>query len=97
MRIIAFKTLREFWDKHPDAEQWLRSWYHDAKHANWKTPNDIKQVYATASIIAENRVAFNVKGNQYRLVVAIHYASGIVFVRFVGTHQEYDKVDARTI
>jgi mRNA interferase HigB len=97
MRIIARKTLREFWQLHPDAEQALRAWYHDAKQANWKTPTDIRQLYATASIIANNRVVFNIRGNQYRLIVAINYAYGIVYIRFVGTHQEYDQIDATTI
>ena len=97
MRIIARKTLREFWEQHPDAEQALRAWYHDAKQVDWKTSSDIRQIYATASIIANNRVVFNIRGNQYRLIVAINYAYGVVYIRFVGTHQEYDQIDATTI
>jgi mRNA interferase HigB len=97
MRIISRKALREFWEKHPDARQALQAWYVDAKRAIWRTPADIKSVYRNASIVANNRVVFNVKGNHYRLVVAIQYEYGIVYIRFVGTHQEYDRIDAATI
>lgn len=97
MRIIACKTLRTFWEQHPDAEQALKAWYHDAKEAAWTTPNAIRQVYATASIIANNRVVLNIRGNNYRLVVAVNYVFQIVYIRFVGTHQDYDQVDAATV
>jgi mRNA interferase HigB len=97
VRIISRKKLREFWEKHPDAEQALEAWYHDAKPAVWKTPMDIKAVYRNASIVANNRVVFNIKGNDYRLVVAIQYQHGMIYIRFVGTHKEYDKIDAATI
>ena len=97
MRIIARKALREFWERHPDTQQALQAWYADAKQAAWKTPVDIKNVYRNASIIANNRVVFNIKGDRYRLVVAINYAHGIVYIRFVGTHEEYDRIDAATI
>lgn len=97
MRIIALKTLREFWQRHPDSEQALRAWYHDVKQATWRSPQDIKQVYVTASVLAHNRVVFNIRGNQYRVVVAINYAFQIVYIRFVGTHQQYDKIDATVI
>jgi mRNA interferase HigB len=97
MRIIAKKTLRDFWQLHPDAEEALKAWYHDAKHAAWQSPSDIRNTYATASIIANNRVVFNIRGNHYRLIVAVNYAFGIVYIRFVGTHREYDKVDAATV
>ena len=97
MRVIARKTLRKFWERHPDAEQALRAWYQDALHAEWKTPTDIRQTYATASIIANNRVVFNIRGNNYRLVVAINYEFSIVYIRFIGTHKEYDQIDATTI
>jgi mRNA interferase HigB len=89
--------LREFWEQHPDARQALQAWYDDAKHAVWKTPADIKDVYRNASLVANNRVVFNIKRNSYRLVVAIQYKQGIVFIRFVGTHQEYDRIDAATV
>ncbi len=97
MRVIALRTLREFWEQHPDAEQALQAWYHDARQATWMSPANIRAVYANASIIANNRVVFNIRGNQYRLVVAINYQYGIVYIRFVGTHQEYDRIDATTI
>lgn len=97
MRIISRKILRDFVDKHPDCQQALEAWYHDTKRASWKTPTDIKNIYRNASILANNRVVFNIKGNQYRLVVAIQYQYGIVYIRFVGTHSDYDKVDAATI
>jgi mRNA interferase HigB len=97
MRIIARRTLREFWERHPDAEQALRAWYQDAQYAEWRTPTDIRQTYATASIIANNHVVFNIRGNNYRLVVAINYEFSIVYIRFIGTHKEYDQIDATII
>lgn len=97
MRIIARRTLREYWEQHPDAEHVLQAWYNDAKEATWISPSDIKQTYVTASILLNNRVVFNIRGNQYRLVVAINYAYNVVYIRFVGTHQEYDTIDATTV
>jgi mRNA interferase HigB len=97
VRVISRKALRLFWESHADARQALQAWYADAKRANWKSPADIKKAYRNASIIANNRVVFNVKGNRYRVVVAVQYKLGIVFIRFVGTHQEYDQIDATTV
>jgi mRNA interferase HigB len=97
MRIIALRTLREFWTAHADAEAALRAWYADARQAEWKTPEDVKAIYANASILGNNRVVFNIRGNAYRLIVSINYAFGIVYIRFVGTHAGYDRVDAETI
>ncbi|OFZ97856.1 MAG: addiction module toxin RelE [Betaproteobacteria bacterium RIFCSPLOWO2_02_FULL_62_17] len=97
MRIIALGTLRIFWQKHADAEIPLRSWYAAASRADWHAPADIKADYRSASFIANNRVVFNIKGNEYRLVVAVHYNRGMMFIRFIGTHREYDKIDATTI
>jgi mRNA interferase HigB len=97
MRIIAKKTLREFWEQHADVEQALKAWYHDVKQAEWHSPNDIRRAYATASIISHNRVVFNVRGNAYRIIVAVNYDYGIVYIRFVGTHRQYDQIDAATI
>ncbi|MBP1465517.1 type II toxin-antitoxin system HigB family toxin [Candidatus Chloroploca sp. M-50] len=97
MRVIAKKTLREFWETHSDAEQALKAWYQDAKSTDWNNPNDVKRTYANASIIANNRVVFNIRGNNYRLVVAINYDFHIVYIRFVGTHKEYDQIDAEKI
>ncbi|MFO8040938.1 MAG: type II toxin-antitoxin system HigB family toxin [Sodalinema sp.] len=97
MRVIARRRLREFWENHADAEQPLKAWFHDVVRMNWQSPNDIKQIYANASIIANNRVVFNIKGNDYRLIVHVRYDLAIIFIRFIGTHAEYDRVDSATI
>ncbi len=97
MRIIAVKRLREFWESHADAEHALKSWYKEATDTRWNEPNDVKRRHPSADIIPGNRIVFNIKGNTYRLIVKIHYNTGIVFIRFVGTHAEYDKIDAATI
>jgi len=97
MRIISRKKLRDFWNQHPDTQPSLQAWYADVKQAEWKTPTEIKNLYRNASFVANNRVVFNIKGNKYRLVVAIQYDYGIVYIRFVGTHLEYDRIDATTI
>ena len=97
MRIISRRALREFWEKHEDAEAFLRTWFQEAREANWKTPAEIKKRYATASFVGSDRVVFNVKGNRYRLVTAIRYDLGIVFIRFIGTHEEYDRIDVSEI
>ncbi len=97
MRIISRKSLKEFWEQHPDGREALQAWYADVKRACWRTPADIKNFYRNASIIADNRVVFNIKGNKYRVVVAIQYEHQIVYIRFIGSHQEYDKIDATTI
>lgn len=99
MRIIAFRTLREFWERaeYSDSENSLRSWYYEAKSANWKNANDLKWQYKNASIIGEGKVVFNIKGNTYRLVVSIDYEFQVIFIRFIGTHKQYDKIDAKTI
>lgn len=91
------KTLREFWELHPDARQSLQAWYDDVRHAVWNSPADIKAVYRNASFVGNNRVVFNIKGNDYRLIVAVNYRFAIVYIRFVGSHSLYDKVDAATI
>jgi mRNA interferase HigB len=97
MRIIARNTLRHYWENHSDAEDALKTWYYDASRADWQSPADVKESHRNASIVANNRVVFNVKGNKYRLIVAIRYDIGIIFIRFIGTHAEYDQVDAETI
>lgn len=97
MRIIAKKTLLGFGDRHPDAREALRAWHADVRKACWRAPADIKRVYANASIIAGNRIVFNIRGNQYRLVVAVNWRAGIVFIRFVGTHAAYDRIDAAQV
>jgi mRNA interferase HigB len=97
MRVIAVETLKTFWDRHPDAEAALRAWYTEARRANWRGPQDIKNAYRTASLIRNNRVVFNIKGNRYRLIAAIKYDFQIVYIRFVGTHAAYDKINAEEI
>ena len=97
MRVIAKRTLRNFWAKHKNCEQKLKSWYKEAEDAIWKGPNEIKRDYPAAFFLADNRVVFNIKGNKYRLVVKINYSYKIVWIRFVGTHSEYDKIDATKI
>lgn len=97
MRVIALKTLRVFWERHPDARQALQAWYGDAKRASWKAPTDITNVYRSASVVSNNRIVFNIRGNQYRLVVAANYAHGVLYVRFIGSHQEYDKIDVSSV
>ncbi len=97
MRVISVKTLKLFWEKHPDAENPLRAWYTEAKKATWKSPQDIKAEYRTASILRHSRVVFNIKGNTYRLVAAVKYEFQIVYIRFIGTHEAYDKINAEEI
>jgi len=97
MRIISRRILREFWEKHPDATTPLQTWFHDVERATWNSPTDIKENYRNASIVANNRVVFNIKGNRYRLVVVVIYQHGVVYIRFVGTHEDYDHIDVTTI
>lgn len=96
-RIIAKRTLKEFWMKHPDSEQSLKTWYETAKNGNWTSPNEIKQTYKSASILKDSRVVFNIKGNAYRLIVKFNFERQWAFIRFVGTHTEYDKINADII
>lgn len=97
MRVIAIATLRDYWEANPPAEQPLKAWHDEAKAATWKSPQDIKNAYRKASFVANNRVVFNIKGNDHRLIVAVAYQVGIVYVKFIGTHAEYDQIDAATI
>ncbi len=99
MRIIAFKTLKVFFEKpeHADSEVSLRAWYHYAKAAEWQNPQDLKKQFRHASIIGNGRVVFNIKGNAYRLIAAIDFEFQVVYIRFVGTHGEYEKVNPKTI
>ncbi len=97
MRVIAKSTLRSFWEMHADSENVLKSWHKEAEEAKWKNPKQIKRMYPSASFLNNNRVVFNIKGNKYRLIVSINYDYGIVWIRFIGTHAEYDKIDATTI
>ncbi|MCB2208657.1 MAG: type II toxin-antitoxin system HigB family toxin [Bacteroidetes bacterium] len=97
MRVIAKKILREFWEKHNDSEQPLKTWYKEASNANWMNPSQIKDNYPKASILKTGRAIFNICGNKYRLVVDINYERQWAFIRFIGTHSEYDKIDANKI
>ena len=97
MRVIAKKILREFWEKQNDSEEQLKTWYKEASRAAWSSPNDIKSEYPRASILKKGRVVFNICGNKYRLIVQINYSRGWVFIRFIGSHAEYDKLDADKI
>ena len=100
MRILAKRTLREFWESSPkyaDAEDPLKSWYREAKQASWLNPAEVKEQYRNASILKNNRTVFNIAGNKYRLVVEINYSLQIIFIRFIGTHQAYDTIDVETI
>jgi len=96
-RILAKSTLREYWETHPDTEQYLKTWYDTAINADWKSPADVKQTYANASVLKNSRIVFNIKGNSYRLVTKFNFEKQWIFIRFVGTHSEYDKIDADTI
>jgi mRNA interferase HigB len=97
MRIIARSTLRDYWEQFPDAETPLKSWFSEARKATWKNFNQLKHQFGNASVVGNDRVVFNVKGNTYRLVVAIDYEKQILWIRFIGTHRAYDKIDVKTI
>jgi mRNA interferase HigB len=98
VRIFNRATLTDFWTRYPDAEQSLRAWFQEVESANWTGPVDVRARYATADFIEGNRVVFNIRGNRYRLIVAIKYGPlFLVYIRFVGTHAAYDRVDAATI
>ena len=97
VNIVAVKFLRAFWEKYPDAEQSLKSWVDEAKKAAWAQPAEIKEQYRSASILKHRRVVFNIKGNDYRLVVSVAYHYQAVYVKFIGTHKEYDAIDAETV
>jgi mRNA interferase HigB len=97
LRVIAKKTLRGFWDLYSDCEQALKSWYKEAENADWQNLNELKSAYPSASILDDNRVCFNIKGNKYRLIVKINFNYQMIWIRFIGTHPEYDKINANKI
>lgn len=97
MRVIAKKTLRKFWNKYTDSEQQLRTWYKEVSRAKWTSPNDIKLDYPKASILQRGSVVFNICGNKYRLIVKVNYLRQWVFIRFIGTHNDYTKINPNTI
>lgn len=98
MRVISRRALREFWQKHRDAEQPLKAWFDEVRVADWKTPAaEVKAQYRTASLVGGNRIVFNICGNKYRLVVVVRYRIQVVYVRFVGTHREYDRINVKEV
>jgi mRNA interferase HigB len=100
MRIITKRTLQDFWEGNPrfaDAQEPLGAWYDEVRRASWATPTELKAQYRNASVLRGNRVTFNVGGNKYRLVVHVNYRVSVVYVRFIGTHEAYDRIDAETI
>tara|TARA_B100000315_G_C14167308_1_gene402897 strand:- start:98 stop:391 length:294 start_codon:yes stop_codon:yes gene_type:complete len=97
MRIIAKRTLRAFWVEHPDAEQPLKSWCYYVKKEEWRSLSDVKILFGNASILKNNRVVFNIAGNKYRLIVNINYAYKAIYIRFIGTHEEYDRIDVEEV
>lgn len=97
MKIISIATLRDFWVDYPDAEQPLKAWIDEARSASWRNPAEIKEMYRSASILKSRRVVFNIKGNDYRLIVAVAYRFAAVYVKFIGTHKQYDAIDADTV
>lgn len=97
MRVIAKRILRDFWLKHLVVEQQMKSWHKEMVGASWSSPVHIKNKYPSASILDNQRVVFNIKGNHYRIVIRINYQFKIIWIRFVWTHSEYDQIDAKTI
>jgi mRNA interferase HigB len=96
-RIFAKSTLRKYWEKNPDTEQYLKTWYDTVKSSDWKTPNEVKKTYINASILKNGRIVFNIKGNSYRLIAKFNFEKQWVFIKFIGTHVEYVKINANTI
>jgi len=96
-RIFSKRTLREYWEKEHESRPYLETWYESVKKANWTKPSDIQKFYATVSILKGSRVVFNIKGNSYRLVAKINYEKSWLFIRFIGTHKEYDQINAEEI
>lgn len=97
MNIVAVKILRDFWERFPDSEQHLKAWVDEVRKATWTQPADIKDKYRSASILKSRRVVFNIKGNDYRLIVAVAYRFQAVYIKFIGTHAQYNAVDAEAV
>ena len=96
-RIFSKGTHRDYWEKHSDCEQHLKTWHGTAMNADWKSPSDVKKTYSSSSVLKGGRIVFNIKGNTYRLITKINFEKQWMFIRFIGTHAEYDKIDAETI
>ena len=97
MRIIARKTLKDFWERHSDAEQPLKTWFQEIENADWQSFNELKRQFKSASLIGNDRVVFNIKGNVYRIVVLVAFKQGKIFIRFIGTHHDYNIINAKTV
>ncbi|NQV56792.1 MAG: type II toxin-antitoxin system HigB family toxin [Rhodospirillales bacterium] len=97
MHVIKKKTLKEFWEHHPNSEQPLKAWYREAARARWGSWTEIKALHRSASVLKNNRVVFNINGNQYRLIIKFSFKYQIAYVRFIGTHADYDRIDADTV
>lgn len=97
MRVVAVKTLKLFWEENPEAENALLAWHEEVCLAEWESPNDLKSQFGNASIISGKRVVFNIHGNTFRLIVDIEYKFKLVFITWIGTHKDYDKIDAKEV
>ena len=97
MRVVAIKILRDFWIQHPTAKPHLEAWVDETRKASWQQPSEIKAVFRNVSILKNRRVVFNIKGNDYRLIVVVAYRFGAVYIKFIGTHAQYDAIDAETV
>jgi len=97
VRVVKRKTLVDFYSKHKETKNQLDVWYYEAKNSNWNNPVEVKEKYGTASIVGDNKVVFNIKGNKYRLVTKINYQMKIVYIKFIGTHKEYDKINVEEL
>jgi mRNA interferase HigB len=97
MKIVSLKILKDFWERYPETEHHLKAWVDEVKHASWQQPADIKAKYRNASILKNRRIVFNIKGNEFRLIVAVAYRFSAVYIKFIGTHRQYDAIDAQTI
>ncbi|MDE0343677.1 MAG: type II toxin-antitoxin system HigB family toxin [Deltaproteobacteria bacterium] len=97
MRIIAKRALREFWQRYPDAESWLRAWYDQVRRADWDSPASVQREHPRASIVGRDRVVFRFKGNEYRMIVRVFYPGRLIYIRFIGTHTEYDRVNVEEV
>ena len=96
-RVFSKSTLRDYWEKHPDCEPYLKTWYETVMNSKWKSPNEVKGTFVQASVLKNNRIVFNIKGNSYRLVAKFNFEKQWIFIRFIGTHSEYNKIDSNTI
>ena len=97
MRVISRRTLREFWEKHADSEEQLKAWYRETEKSSWKNINLLKTEYPSASILKGNKIVFNIKGNKYRLIVKMNFEFQISWILFIGTHAEYDGINANEL